>query len=237
MRASGRTPSLHPGARTQIPGPLRGHAARHRGAHRVSTVGTELSLASIGVEVLDRPGLDSRQHDARFARCSGRSRTSTPKMSSRSRLGAPPGFQQAARMMLELQIGVLVGYLSRRVLGQYDIALLGESRSRPAASTSSSRTSARSSRAGRSARRLRRWIALHETTHAYEFELHPWVRDHLNGLLRRYLTPSARTCAASRTRTRMTTSSTGSWRPAARTSTRSSGDDAPTARSFARCRR
>ena len=34
---------------------------------------------------------------------------------------------------------------------------------------------------------LRRWIALHEATHAHEFELHPWVRNHLNGSMRRYL--------------------------------------------------
>jgi coenzyme F420 biosynthesis associated uncharacterized protein len=33
---------------------------------------------------------------------------------------------------------------------------------------------------------FRLWIALHETTHAYEFEAHPWLRDHMNGLLRRY---------------------------------------------------
>jgi len=43
----------------------------------------------------------------------------------RTRLNAPPAFQNAARLMLSSQVGVLVGYLSRRVLGQYDIALLG----------------------------------------------------------------------------------------------------------------
>src|SRR5260370_35818969 len=34
---------------------------------------------------------------------------------------------------------------------------------------------------------LRRWIALHEATHAYEFELYPWVRSYLNSSLRQYL--------------------------------------------------
>jgi len=34
---------------------------------------------------------------------------------------------------------------------------------------------------------LRRWIALHEATHAHEFELYPWVRDHLNNSMRQYL--------------------------------------------------
>lgn len=31
------------------------------------------------------------------------------------------------------------------------------------------------------------WLALHETTHAFEFEGHPWVRDHFNGLLDKYM--------------------------------------------------
>ena len=30
---------------------------------------------------------------------------------------------------------------------------------------------------------LRKWIALHEATHAHEFEVHPWVRGYLNGQL------------------------------------------------------
>jgi coenzyme F420 biosynthesis associated uncharacterized protein len=34
---------------------------------------------------------------------------------------------------------------------------------------------------------LRRWIALHEATHAHEFELHPWVRTYLNDSLKQYL--------------------------------------------------
>ena len=55
-----------------------------------------------------------------------------------ARFGAPLGFQNAARMMLSSQIGVLVGYLSRRVLGQYDIALLGDEPANGAASCSSS---------------------------------------------------------------------------------------------------
>src|SRR6185503_5959961 len=33
---------------------------------------------------------------------------------------------------------------------------------------------------------LRRWIALHEATHAHEFELYPWVRPYLNDTLRQY---------------------------------------------------
>lgn len=31
------------------------------------------------------------------------------------------------------------------------------------------------------------WLALHETTHVFEFEAHPWVRQHFNLLLERYM--------------------------------------------------
>ena len=30
------------------------------------------------------------------------------------------------------------------------------------------------------------WLALHETTHVFEFEAHPWLRAHLNGILEQY---------------------------------------------------
>src|SRR5262249_14129000 len=35
---------------------------------------------------------------------------------------------------------------------------------------------------------FRLWIALHETTHAFEFEAYPWLRDYFNGLIERYFT-------------------------------------------------
>jgi coenzyme F420 biosynthesis associated uncharacterized protein len=33
---------------------------------------------------------------------------------------------------------------------------------------------------------FRLWLALHETTHVFEFEAHPWVRDHVNAQLQTY---------------------------------------------------
>ena len=118
-----------------------------------------------------------------------------------SRVSAPFGLQNAARMMLSSQMGVLVGYLSRRVLGQYDIALLGEENlsggrlffvepnMRQVETT-----------LGVPPDELRRWIALHEATHAHEFELYPWVRPYLNASLRQYLKPVDRRYARPRHR-------------------------------------
>src|SRR3977135_1497660 len=106
----------------------------------------------------------------------------------RSRFGPPPAFQLAARMMLSSQVGVLVGYLARRVLGQYDIALLGDAPP-PAGKLYFVEPNLVQveQTLGVPPQELRRWIALHEATHAHEFELYPWVRTYLNGSLRQYL--------------------------------------------------
>jgi coenzyme F420 biosynthesis associated uncharacterized protein len=90
--------------------------------------------------------------------------------------------------MLSSQVGVLVGYMSRRVLGQYDIALLGEEPI-TAGKLYFVEPNLRQVEAtlGVPPDELRRWIALHEATHAHEFELYPWVRSYLNSSLRQYL--------------------------------------------------
>jgi coenzyme F420 biosynthesis associated uncharacterized protein len=89
--------------------------------------------------------------------------------------------------VLSAELGLLLGYLARRVLGQYDLALLG----REPVTTGKLYFVEPNIRAVERALALpqddfRTWLALHETTHAFEFEAHPWVRDHFNGLLEQY---------------------------------------------------
>jgi coenzyme F420 biosynthesis associated uncharacterized protein len=96
-------------------------------------------------------------------------------------------FGDVNQLVLSSQMGLLLGYLSRRVLGQYDLALLG----REPVTTGrlyfvEPNILQLEARLGLVPKDFRLWIALHETTHAYEFEAHPWLRDHMNGLLRRY---------------------------------------------------
>jgi len=95
---------------------------------------------------------------------------------------------EANRAVLSVQLGVLVGYLARRVLGQYDLALLGKE----AVTTGSlyfvePNIAAMVERFELPPEEFRAWIALHEVTHAFEFEAHPWVRDYMNDLLTTYL--------------------------------------------------
>ena len=186
IRAAGRTPTLHPGACAQLQAQYEG-MLRDIEAPISAYVGNDLSLASTAVEVLDRAGW-IRANMLNFRYLLQPVEEFYKESLGRSRFGPPPAFQQAARMMLSSQIGVLVGYLSRRVLGQYDIALLGEEpitggklyfvepNLRHVEETLAVPPD-----------ELRRWIAMHEATHAYEFELYPWVRTYLNASLRQYL--------------------------------------------------
>ena len=84
-------------------------------------------------------------------------------------------------------IGALLGYMARRVLGQYDLSLLSpDPEARGALLFVEPNISRIQTQLGVSDEDFRLWIALHETTHVFEFEAYPWVREHFNGLLRRY---------------------------------------------------
>jgi coenzyme F420 biosynthesis associated uncharacterized protein len=91
--------------------------------------------------------------------------------------------------ILSYEVGLLLGYMARRVLGQYDLALLGRE---PVTSTGKlyyvePNIKGVEGKLGLPRDDFRMWLALHETTHAFEFEAHPWVRLHFNGLLDRYM--------------------------------------------------
>ena len=93
----------------------------------------------------------------------------------------------ANRWVTSRQLGFLLGFMGARVLGQYDIALLS-------AEAEDGRLLFVEENIRATARNLdvpigpfRTWIALHETTHAFEFEAHPWLRPYLAERLERQL--------------------------------------------------
>lgn len=89
--------------------------------------------------------------------------------------------------LLGAQIGALLGFLARRVLGQYDLSLLSPDPATRGALYYVEPNIARvQGQLGLSDEDFRLWIALHETTHAFEFEAYPWVRAHFNDLLQQY---------------------------------------------------
>ena len=89
--------------------------------------------------------------------------------------------------LLGAQMGVLLGFLARRVLGQYDLSLLSPD---PAARGALYFVEPNIARVqgtlGLNDEDFRLWIALHEATHAFEFEAYPWVRQHVRDLLQQY---------------------------------------------------
>jgi coenzyme F420 biosynthesis associated uncharacterized protein len=85
-------------------------------------------------------------------------------------------------------MGLILGLLARRVLGQYDPALLG----REPVETSSlilvePNVQAWARKDKLPIDELRRWLAMHEMTHAWEFRAHPWLQAYLEGLLKQVL--------------------------------------------------
>jgi coenzyme F420 biosynthesis associated uncharacterized protein len=91
------------------------------------------------------------------------------------------------RTVISAELGLLLGYLARRVLGQYDLALLGRepvSAGKLYYVEPNIRMVEQS--LGIPKDEFRKWLALHETTHAFEFEAHPWVRIYFNDLLESY---------------------------------------------------
>jgi coenzyme F420 biosynthesis associated uncharacterized protein len=96
-------------------------------------------------------------------------------------------FGNANRTVVSGEVGLLLAYLARHVLGQYDLALLG----RETVETGKLYYVEPNIRAVERALNLpksdfRMWLALHETTHAFEFEGVPWLRSYFNGLIEQY---------------------------------------------------
>jgi coenzyme F420 biosynthesis associated uncharacterized protein len=92
----------------------------------------------------------------------------------------------ATGTVLSAEAGALTGYLSQRVLGQYEFVLVDpESRARllfVAPNISQAAT-----KLGADLEELLAWIAFHEVTHAVQFAGVPWLRPYLAGLLKELL--------------------------------------------------
>src|SRR4051794_22734688 len=91
-----------------------------------------------------------------------------------------------ASAILAAECGLVMGYLSSRVLGQYDVSLLG-------AETDPRLLFVGPNLAGAvrdlevDADAFGRWICAHELTHVFQFQGVPCLREHMAGLLRRYV--------------------------------------------------
>src|SRR5919109_85780 len=89
------------------------------------------------------------------------------------------------RMAMGLQLGLLLGYLSQKVLGQYDLLLASGGAGK--VYFVGPNVIAAERRWQFHARDFRLWIALHEGTHRTQFAAVPWLRDHVAGLVETYI--------------------------------------------------
>ncbi len=100
-----------------------------------------------------------------------------------------PAMQLAVGLTLSTEVGVVIGYLAQRVLGQYELVLLEESESaRPP------RLLFVLPNLGHAVKMFEAdehefmtWVTLHEVTHAVQFSSVPWLQPHLAGLVRELL--------------------------------------------------
>ena len=147
--------------------------------------GIELPPARAQVYVFDRAewvDANLAQFELMFAPLDEAYAGTLARMKGATTVGA---FGQA---MLSGQMGLLLGYLGQRVLGQYDLSLLGrEPVTEGRLYFVEPNMASLVRRYHLPGEEFRAWIALHEVTHAFEFEGHPWVREYMNSLLTDYL--------------------------------------------------
>ena len=100
--------------------------------------------------------------------------------------GRPDGtLATVRRTVLGAQLGGLLGYLSHRVLGQYDVFLPPDDDG--LLYFVGANVASIERKFGFPARQFRLWISLHEVTHRVQFGRAPWLRGHLQGLMDSYL--------------------------------------------------
>jgi coenzyme F420 biosynthesis associated uncharacterized protein len=105
-----------------------------------------------------------------------------------------------ASATLAAEAGLVLGYLSQRVIGQYEVSLLGPipNPAHPAEPGASGLAPPRllfvAPNLRKAVRELEvdadafhRWICAHELTHVFQFQGVPWLREHLSGMVREYL--------------------------------------------------
>jgi coenzyme F420 biosynthesis associated uncharacterized protein len=100
-----------------------------------------------------------------------------------------PAIQLGLGVVLTTEVGVVLGYMAQRVLGQYELVLLD-----PAENGRPPRLLFVLPNLGQAVRafdaeetEFLTWVALHEVTHAVQFASVPWLQGYVAGLVRELL--------------------------------------------------
>ena len=92
-----------------------------------------------------------------------------------------------AGMTLAAEMGLVMGYMSQRVLGQYELSLLGPEAASPRLLFVAPNLTGAVHELDVDRESFLRWVAIHELVHALQFAGVPWLRGHLGELMREYL--------------------------------------------------
>jgi coenzyme F420 biosynthesis associated uncharacterized protein len=100
-----------------------------------------------------------------------------------------PAIQLTMAVVVTTEVGVLLGYLAQRVLGQYELVLLDEAvEERPPRLLFVMPNLGSAVRSfGAEETEFMTWVALHEVTHAVQFAGVPWLHGHLSRLVKQLL--------------------------------------------------
>jgi coenzyme F420 biosynthesis associated uncharacterized protein len=100
-----------------------------------------------------------------------------------------PAMEIAVGLMLSSEVGVVLGYLAQRVLGQYELVMLDEAvEDRPPRLLFVLPNLAQAVKSfDANEKEFMTWVTLHEVTHAVQFAGVPWLHRHVAGLMRELL--------------------------------------------------
>jgi coenzyme F420 biosynthesis associated uncharacterized protein len=92
-------------------------------------------------------------------------------------------------LVISTEVGVVLGYLAQRVLGQYELVLLDEAVAErdPRLLFVLPNLGQAVKAFGAQDQEFMTWVALHEVTHAVQFAGVPWLHGYLSGLIRELL--------------------------------------------------
>jgi coenzyme F420 biosynthesis associated uncharacterized protein len=100
-----------------------------------------------------------------------------------------PAVEIGMGIVLSTEVGVVLGYLAQRVLGQYELVLLDEAiEDRPPRLLFVLPNLGQAVQSfGAEEKQFMTWVALHEVTHAVQFAGVPWLHPHVSGLVKQLL--------------------------------------------------
>jgi coenzyme F420 biosynthesis associated uncharacterized protein len=100
-----------------------------------------------------------------------------------------PALQLGFGLVVTTEVGVVLGYLAQRVLGQYELVLLDEAvEDRPPRLLFVLPNLGQAVQSfGAEEKEFMTWVTLHEVTHAVQFAGVPWLHRHMAGLVRELL--------------------------------------------------